>query len=232
MSVEVQMLQGGTPKVLSFADTFNRASGSLGLNWINAGYGFTPQVQPTSMGHMDIGLSTIDFLPCARFTMIAAVVNPNTIWHSQSIPIPNYIGLNGRNQFVQTTYITSNGLGANEMLSGPSVFARADEDSCYYLELAVASGTTRILRVNQATLFVVGNLGAVPANGNVYRMSVVNTGTQINFTVITNGGAPQTFSDATAQRLTVGIPGYFCRGAGGTIPGSAEYRNFVSGPGA
>jgi hypothetical protein len=235
MAVDVyanNVLGGGAPASLFFADNFNRASGSLGLNWFMGGYGFTPQVQPTSMGHMDIGASTLDFAQCARFTMIAAVVNPNTIWHAQSVPVPNYVTLNGRAQFVQVTYIQSNGAGANEMQSGPSVFARVDEDTCYYLELAQASGTTRILRVNQGTLAVVGNLGVAPVNGNVYRMSIVPSAPQNDFTVTINAGAPQNFTDNSGSRLSVGTPGFFCRGAGGTIPGVAEYRGFFSGPGA
>lgn len=223
---------GGDVIPISFADTFNRASGRLGRNWIEGTYVFTPIVAPVAGTDISIGASTLDGLQCAIWASPSSGANPNTIWHGAAVPQTVYNSLYGADQFVQATFVQATGAGANEMQTGPSLFQNGDVDSCYYLEIAPASGTTRILRNLQSTLSVIGNLGVAPVNGNIYRMSLVNTGTQINFTVTINAGAPQTFSDATAQRITTGSPGLFCRGAGGPAPGRAEYRNFSCGKGA
>jgi hypothetical protein len=221
----------GGGAVLNFADTFNRASGPVGNNWAYGTQPFTPVVAPVASSTMAIGAGS-DGPQAAIWSSISSGANPNTIWHAYMSPIPVYKGLFGLAQFVQCQFIRNTGAGASEMQAGPSLLQNADQDTCYYLEIDTVSASFRIVRNTQSTLFAVGVYGTVIVAGDTVRVSVVNSGSSVDFTITRNGGNLQVISDATAGRFFIGSPGYFCRGAGGAAPGDHQFRNFVCGPGA
>jgi hypothetical protein len=235
MAVEVysaNVLGGGSPPVTQFSDTFNRTSGSLGSpDWIAGIHSFTPTVAPVAASTIAIGAGS-DGPQAAIWSSVSSGVNPATIWRAFAIPTPIYRTNYGLAQFVQCQFIRNTGAGANEMQAGPAVLMRGDEDTLYYFEIDTVSASFRIVRSIQTTLVAIGSYGTVVVAGDTVRVSVVNSGSSVDFTVTRNGGNLQVISDSSAQRFFTGSPGYYCRGAGGAAPGDHQFRNFVGGLGA
>lgn len=215
-----------------FTDSFARASGPLGSQWVQGNHMFTPAATPAQLQDATVATSLIDGLQCLRWASQNGAANPNWVLHGFAFPIPNYSLLLNRSQYVQCRIINSTGAGAERATSGMATMARGDEDSAYALECLPSINVVQLLRVTASTTVVLSGWGAPGcANGDLFRLNCVLSAGQNDFTLIKNGVlVPLAVSDIGAPRLTVGVPGFWVRGSGGVLPGIAEWRSFESGP--
>lgn len=242
MSVTVSPITiAGTPTVRTFSDTFNRASGEMGTNWLWGNPPFTPAATPAQLQQYTIGVSLLDGLQCMIAGSINGAANPNWVLTGFAIPIPAYMGILSKDQFSQATIVNATGAGAERANGGLSVCAGFNPGggiagfAFYYLEALPQINVLQVGKCVNGTYNFAAPFGAVGggvANGDVLRFAADIQATQVVLTVSKNGSVVGTFTDNTATRLVIGVPGIATRGSGGVNPGRTEWRNFSCGVGA
>jgi len=239
-SVVYRTFGGGSPPPLRvFSDTFNRASGELGTQWLSGNTLFTPSATPAQGQQYKIGASVLDGLQCLICGSINGAANPNWVLPGFAIPIPAYMGVINRNQFVQATLVTATGAGVERANAGIGCLmafnTNTTDFSGYYLEALPQINVLQVGRQIGGTFLFgapFGTVGGGVVNGDVLRMSADIQAGQVVLTVRKNGTVMATFTDNTASRLTVGVPGVITRGSAGVNPGRTEFRNWSGGVGA
>lgn len=235
MTVRVRNKQSGMPLQTQFADTFNRASGFPGSDWIVGISAILPFVQPIQVEQYSIGASTLaPFGQCLRVTPLQSAANPNTDCPGWMIADRVYQNdLNGTSKFTEAVIIQNTGVGVERMNAGISIQHKADENTCYFLECIPSINVMQIGKNVQGTItFPFGALAdPTVANNDKVSIAVVVSAGQVDFTVRKNDVIVGTKTDATGSRIVTGGMGFWTRGAGGAIPGIAEWRNFRCGLG-
>lgn len=223
---------GGAPLLAGFSDTFVRASGALGTQWVQASHSVT-NPPPTEWQDANIGASLTDGSQCLRWLPVGAG-NPTCVLSGFAFPLPNYQAIRNRNAFVQCTLVGAAGAALERYNSGIAVQIRGDENTAYCLEALPQINVLQLLRINQSTITLISGVGGGVANGDILRLSFTVSAGQVDFIVKKNGVTVGTFTDNSASRLTVGTTGFWVRGGGGGVPtnGYSEWRNFSTGLGA
>jgi len=167
--------------------------------------------------------------------------NPNWVLTGFCVPIPPLMGVRNLNQFAQATLVNATGAGAERSNCGLMTMFSLNRTGgiagwCfYYLEALPQINVLQFGRCINGTYNFAAPFGAIAggvANGNVLRLSADIQATQVVLTASKNGTVVGTATDNSAQRLTLGVPGFATRGSGGVNPGFHEWRNFSCGVGA
>lgn len=99
----VGLRAGGSRPITSFSDTFNRASGELGINWGAGSIAITPVVNNVFVASFAIEAST-DFTQSLGMSTVASAGSGTQMWgFAYPIPLCNS-AVYGKTQFAQFTF--------------------------------------------------------------------------------------------------------------------------------
>jgi len=213
MTVEIINMQGGAFRAgaTSFSDDFNRANNTngFGSNWTCAGMNYNISRAFADIGPVGISVN--------QMVWQATGVNANITEPFGFMPVPVMSGLNGRSQFVQIQFISSNSLvGTRSMYIGPTVLngwtvvAGVGGYRQYRLGCYVDDTQSRLIltKWDGAALSSLLNLGAASvAPNDIIRLEARVVTGQVDFTVLRNGSSIGTVSDASATQSRDGSPG-------------------------
>lgn len=243
MTVEVtplNVLGGGISLPTRFSDTFNRASGILGQNWIQTVSPFTPVVDPVNAATFGIG-AAVDLQQAVLLT-VEGTGNPNTVWIAGLLCAPIYMNNFGKSQFSEWLMVANDRTGVNDVAGGPAVLAQNSGLQAtgnekqglfgYFLFIKASDKSYQLIRGTRGASTVITSGGAASfANGDLIRLQVVVSAGQNDFTIFKNGASFATVTDNSAGRLQVGSPGWigwlFDNSGGGTM--TCQWRNFFGG---
>lgn len=210
----------GTKPVTKFTDSFNRASGQLGLNWggffgVSAGNG--------TIGYPGIGACTDALQGVIVQSLGGGGSVDGFIWCS---PLVNS-AVNGKNQFSQWDLISETGAGS---FCGPSVAVNPQSMpganfNCY--SIILRNGQWRLIRLDGGgeTQLIAPAVLAIPCT---LKITCVFNGAINNIvTVFRNGVQIGTVTDVTGTIIASGVPGFTTSNPGGGS--NAQWRNFSGG---
>lgn len=223
-----------------FSDTFNRASGGLGKNWIQTMGPFTPIINPVGCGTWSIGACSDASQGC--ILSYVGSVNPGMWWSSGLICAPLYMSCWGLSQFSEWKLITLTDGGLLNVIGGPSVLnlntgqlsvgSQANGHSCYSFQTA-SDGSAALRRGNAGAFTTLASVAAATISaGDVLRLeAVVVAGVSTVLTAKKNGSTIMSFSDIPATMLVGGSPGHYALQIDGTAAEVMVYqfRNFNGG---
>jgi len=226
VAVKIKLLAGAGAAQTSFADTFNRASGPLGSDWIVASYPFLPTNTVVATMEANVGVAT----DLGQACLIAFIGNANPTWvlPCQMIPILVSRNLFGLNAFCQATFIS----GADNSLAGIGLGLKTDTTLSFYSLANSTNGNTVTIRKWVAG--ALSTLATVRASklvaNEVIRFWVnYDDPAQVVLNATIDGGSLTTVADAAASRFYDGSPGIL--GISTNQTGTQQYRNFSCGLG-
>jgi hypothetical protein len=244
MTVEVSPLNvlggAGSPPVTHFEDTFNRAGGQLGGNWIQTISASTPTINPIDAATFSIG--TAADLAQAMICSVVGTINPGMTYPSGLLAAPIYMSNFGRSQFSEWQMVRMDRVGANDAFGGPSVLLKNDGQQAignekqglngYYILVFASDKSYQLNRGNGfvATNLTSGAAATFTAN-DIIRLEARINPSDVTLKVVKNGATINTFVDNTAGRMLLGSPGWFGQQFDNTGGGSMtnQWRNFRGG---
>ncbi len=230
-------LSGGVVEPAQFSDTFNRANGGLGLDWISAVLAFGATV-PIDSAFAQIAASALDGNQCLRYTTLGAI-NPLTYYRGRYLPVDLIHSTEGKNQFSEIQIVRhalTAGAG-NSVDAGCGVLMNLTGQSYqgYHLTVRANDGIYILKKWIDANVATQTNLlvGAAASygNGDILRLEVRFTSAQLNFLVMRNGVTIDSVTDSAANRFTTGSVGLAFDELGNTAGETytSEWRNYQGG---
>lgn len=235
MTVEVSPLNvlggAGLPPVTRFQDSFNRASGPLGQNWMQGCIAITPDVNNVSVGFFSITQAT-DLVTQALTGNNINTAGATTQMPAIACPIPlinNFVW--GKTQYCQLTFKDYSSASNMDMFIGCFVQPSALFNGYFmhanlhvpFIEIAKYSPNAQNSpgsALNPSTLVAAPVNANAFASGDVIRMSVdlVTTPGSAIITLLVNGVQKAQVTDGVP--LIGGVPGI------GIIPGGGSLTTF------
>lgn len=246
MTVEVTPLNilggAGTPQVTHFEDTFNRASGNLGQNWLQTMGPFIPTINPITTSVFSIGAAAD--LQQAMLLTVIGTGNPGMTYPAAVFPMPIYMSNYAKSQFSEWQLVRQDRVGANDAFGGPAVLMENSGQVSsgnqlnglhgYYI-LVFASDKS--YQLNRGNTLVAVNLTSGPAASftanDIIRLEarIASGGGSVELSVLKNGVQINSFLDNTAGRILTGSPAWygqqFDNSGGGSM--TSQWRNFRGG---
>lgn len=192
---------------VSLTDTFNRANGPLGANWIVGiqDAGGTSVARPT----IAIAASSVDGQKCIKWSTVGAAVG--TVQPCLVVPIFP-IGLLNNNQYCQFRLVRhARTAGVNNLFMGLVILATVGGQNsnlnCYIWQLEAPAGNSVLIRVTNGVQAGFGPPNPTFADGDLLRISAVINAADTTIQIIKNGIVQQTVVDTNAARKTQGMPG-------------------------
>lgn len=218
---------GGDTIATSFSDTFLRAGGDLGPNWLQFSCPYTPIATPPNFFQIIVS-GTADSVSMQP----GGGVN-NAAWAPPVFAIPRAViqSLYGKTQFAQMTFLSQ----TNTARGGPGVMMDGNGEpqfTCYQIGLSAASHL-QLFRNNGATSTTTlqADLGLVVANDIVRLSADLSVAGQVTLRTSKNGVVIDTTVDNAAGRLTTGCPGMQLATASTNPTGIAKWTTFSCGLG-
>lgn len=219
MSVTVSPItiaSGGIARITRFQDTFNRASGDLGVNWIFATIPATPVVGniycPRAQIGADAGTQRLLLSPIGTGAQ-------GTGYWGGGLCLPLTRSVSSQNQFAEMQVGATINLNT---YSGPAVLINQSH-------LYGVGNDGQLIRADGPTSLVSLHAGFAVAAGDILRIEAVVTAPQVDLTVKKNGAVQYTVTDAGASRSTTGPPGFFSIMFAGGAGGSSAWEDFDGG---
>lgn len=236
-----QVLPLAFTPITSFSDTFTRANGDLGNNWIsqmrNNGGGTSDQFPTAIILNNKLRLSAVgnsnnNISDCLWIPQQLIATNPNT-------NLPG--GIWGKNQYAQITFqaMSTNGSGVRQ---GIGIFAKNNtgggvgEAQVYLLAVRYTSsgfGSIDIWKViggqneSGGTTTILGTSGAAPSAGDILRLEGTYSGTTVTLVYKKNGTQILSVTDNPANSQ-IGWPCIMVfTSLGSTVSG--DWTNFDCG---
>lgn len=236
----INAVGAGIPPVTRYVDSFNRASGNLGINWIQLMNGMIPIVNPICTATFTIG-SCVDVQQGVIMTQFGTL-NPGMYYAAGLIAAPIYITNWGRSQYSQWLMIIHDQTGANDAGAGPAVLlqnpgnmSQGQEQNGMYAYFIIVAASTKNWTLfrgnyNPATHTALASGGPL-ANGDTLRLEARCNVSDTTLTFKRNGVTQTTFVDNSPQHFQTGSPGFMANAFDQTGGGSmtSQWRNFDGG---
>jgi hypothetical protein len=227
-----QQARPGAPVVRRFQDTFNRASGKLGPNWIHGITSYTPFGNPVNAGQAAIGASTQDGLQ-ALLWFANGTINPGQFWNTFLLCAPLISACLNKSQYSQWSLVKSTATAGNGIQFGPATMVQSSGSTASlfgYCLLVDQTPAGQMYRVNGNAFTALG-AGFAVAAGDILRLEATINPGDVTLVAKKNAVTQVTVVDNAASRLSEGSPGMihrFSDNSGGQTFRS-EWRNFDGG---
>jgi hypothetical protein len=223
----------------TFSDTFNRASGNLGKNWIQTSSPTTPTSNPITTGTYSIGVCT-DAIQGVIAAQVGSI-NPLLQYSGGLICVPLVLNCWGLSQFSEWKMVANDNTGANHVICGPAcMLQNSGQQSVgteqqglfgYLVEILSDTKAYFVVRGNETVQTTMFSAGATFINGDVVRLEAkVNAG-DVTLTLKQNGTTINSFVDNSVGRILSGSPGFYNgswdNSGGGSM--TCQWRNFNGG---
>jgi hypothetical protein len=228
--------------VTHFSDTFNRASGGMGQNWIQTVGPWSPITNPVGSGTWAIG-SCVDVVQGLICTYVGSA-NPGMWWNTTVICVPLILTCWGLSQFSEWKSVSLTDGGLLNVIGGPSVMTQnqgnqsvgnVNNGNTGYSFQRASDGSCSIRRGCSGTFTTLGTAVAGTApDGSIMRIeAVVTPGVSTVLTAKVNGTIVLgPFTDAFANPMIIGgSPSLYMLQIDGTAAETMvnQWRNFNGG---
>lgn len=211
MSIAVINEQGGGGgAATAFSDNFNRANNvnGFGENWICAGLNYTIAASFSQIGPVGISAN--------QAVWQATAVSQNIINMPHGfMPVPVMSGLNGKNQFSQFRFVSTNSVqGTRILYIGPTVLnGWVNGGFRHYIAVCLRDDVNSIFTINifdgSAYQVIPGIGNAAMADGDIIRLEarIASGGGSVELRGLRNGTQVLSGTDSSASRSITGSPG-------------------------